>query len=105
MKEGTLIATVDIGMTTNTGYRTRRWQDIKPFRFENMRKEFEKFLHMIVASKNKFCCTEVMVGYESTGPYAVPPAPRAEHELSERAHEVASQAEGMSGLIRATPHL
>jgi transposase len=73
VKEGTLIATVDIGMTTNTGYCTTiDGRDIKPFKFENTREGFEKFWHMIVASKNKFCCTEAMVGYESTGPYAEP---------------------------------
>lgn len=73
VKEGTLIATVDIGMTTNTGYCTTiDGRDIKPFKFENTREGFETFLHMIVASKNKFGCTEVMVGYESTGPYAEP---------------------------------
>jgi hypothetical protein len=42
-----------------------------------------------------------MVGYESTGPYAVPPAPSTEHELSEGAQEVVSQAKGMSRLIKA----
>ena len=73
VKEGTLIATVDIGMTTNTGYCTTiDGRDIKPFRFENTRKGFDTFWHMIVASKNKYGCTEVMVGYESTGPYAEP---------------------------------
>src|SRR5271157_3777720 len=73
VKEGTLIATVDIGMTTNTGYCTTiDGRDIKPFTFENTREGFEKLLHMIVASKNKFGCTEIMVGYESTGPYAEP---------------------------------
>ncbi|MGZ3593920.1 MAG: hypothetical protein ACXU9F_08840 [Syntrophales bacterium] len=36
VKEGTLIATVDIGMTTNMGYCTTvDGMDIKPFRFEN----------------------------------------------------------------------
>jgi hypothetical protein len=73
VKEGTLIATVDIGMTTNTGYCTTiDGRDIKPFKFDNSREGFEKFLHMIVASKNRFGCTEIMVGYESTGPYAEP---------------------------------
>jgi len=67
VKEGTLIATVDIGMTTNTGYCTTI-----DGKFDNSREGFEKFLHMIVASKNKFGCTEIMVGYESTGPYAEP---------------------------------
>jgi transposase len=73
VKEGTLIATVDIGMTTNTGYCTAiDGRDTKPFKFENSREGFEKFWHMIVASKNRFGCSEVMVGYESTGPYAEP---------------------------------
>ncbi|MGD0237940.1 MAG: IS110 family transposase [Syntrophorhabdales bacterium] len=73
VKEGTLIATVDIGMTTNTGYCTTiDGRDIKPFTFENSREGFEKFWHMIVASKTRFGCTEVMIGYESTGPYAEP---------------------------------
>jgi transposase len=73
VKEGTLIATVDIGMTTNTGYCTTiDGRDIKPFKFENTREGFEKFLYMIIAGKNKFGCTEIMVGYESTGPYAEP---------------------------------
>jgi hypothetical protein len=73
VKEGTLIATVDIGMTTNTGYCTTiDGRDIKPFRFENTREGFDTFWHMIVASKNTYGCTEVMVGYESTGPYAEP---------------------------------
>ncbi len=73
VKEGTLIATVDIGMTTNTGCCTTiDGRDIKPFKFENTREGFEKFLYIIVASKHKFGCTEIMVGYESTGPYAEP---------------------------------
>jgi transposase len=73
VKEGTLIGTVDIGMTTNTGYcTTLDGRDIKPFKFDNSREGFEKFLHMIVASKHKFGCTEIVVGYESTGPYAEP---------------------------------
>ncbi|MGD0237849.1 MAG: IS110 family transposase [Syntrophorhabdales bacterium] len=81
VKEGTLIATVDIGMTTNTGYCTTiDGRDIKPFRFENSREGFEKFWHMIVASKTRFGCSDVMVGYESTGPYAEPLA----HYLMEK---------------------
>src|SRR5271157_2658224 len=73
VKEGTLIATVDIGMTTNTGYCTTiDGRDIKPFTFENTREGFDKFWHMISASKTKFGCTEIIAGYESTGPYAEP---------------------------------
>ena len=73
VKEGTLIATVDIGATTNTGYCTSMdGRDIKVFKFGNKKEGFEKFWHMVVAAQNRFKCTEVIVGYESTGPYAEP---------------------------------
>jgi len=73
VKEGTLIATVDIGLTTNTGYcTTLDGRDTKPFRFDNTKDGFEKFWYLIMASKNRFECDEVVVGYESTGPYAEP---------------------------------
>jgi transposase len=73
VKEDTLIVTVDIGMASNTGYCTtvdRR--DIKPFTFTNTREGLDTFWSMLLASKNRFRCSEVMVGYESTGPYAEP---------------------------------
>jgi transposase len=73
VKEGTLIATVDIGLTSNTGYcTTLDGRDTKPFRFDNTKEGFEKFWCMTMASKNRFGCDEVVVGYESTGPYAEP---------------------------------
>ena len=71
--EGTLIVTVDIGLTSNTGYcTTLDGRDIKPFRFDNTKEGFEKFWAITLASKNRFGCDEVVVGYESTGPYAEP---------------------------------
>jgi transposase len=73
VKEGTLIATVDIGVTTNTGYcTTLDGRSTKSFRFDNTKEGFEKFWCMTTASKNRFGCEEVLVGYESTGPYAEP---------------------------------
>jgi transposase len=73
VKEGTLIATVDIGLTTNTGYcTTLDGRDIKPFRFDNTKEGFDKFWCTTMASKNRFGCDEMVVGYESTGPYAEP---------------------------------
>jgi transposase len=73
VKEGTLIATVDIGLTSNTGYcTTLDGRDSKSFRFDNTKEGFEKFWCMTMASKNRFRCDEVVVGYESTGPYAEP---------------------------------
>ena len=73
VKEGTLMATVDIGMASNTGYCiTTDGRDTKPFRFSNTREGLDKFWDMITISKKRFCCNEVIVGYESTGPYAEP---------------------------------
>jgi transposase len=72
-KEGTLIATVDIGITNNTGYcTTLDGRDTKCFKFDNTREGFEKFWWMIMASKNRFRCDEILIGCESTGPYAEP---------------------------------
>ena len=73
VKEGTLMATVDIGMASNTGYCiTADGRDTKPFKFSNTKEGLDKFWDMIVISKNRFACNEVIVGYESTGPYAEP---------------------------------
>jgi len=73
VKEGTLIATVDIGIASNTGYcTTLDGRSIKSFKFDNTKQGFEKFWCMTMASKNRFGCDEVLVGYESTGPYAEP---------------------------------
>jgi hypothetical protein len=53
LKEGTLIATVDIGLTTNTGYCTiLDGRDTKPFRLDNTR---PKFPHKKGISL-KLCC-------------------------------------------------
>jgi transposase len=73
VNEGTLIATVDIGIASNTGYcTTLDGRSTKSFRFDNTKEGFEKFWGMTIASKNRFGCDEVVVGYESTGPYAEP---------------------------------
>ncbi|MGZ3593298.1 MAG: hypothetical protein ACXU9F_05655, partial [Syntrophales bacterium] len=41
----------------------------KIFKFENTREGFDTFWGMVMASKNRFKCNEVIAGYESTGPY------------------------------------
>jgi transposase len=73
VKEDTLIVTVDIGMAGNTGYcTTADGRDIKPFKFGNTREGLDKLWSLVVVNKNRFKCNEVIVGYESTGPYAEP---------------------------------
>jgi hypothetical protein len=62
VREGTLIATVDIGITNNTGYCTPLdGRSTKSFRFDNTKEGFEKFWGMTIASKNRFGCDEVLV--------------------------------------------
>ena len=73
VKEDTLMVTVDVGMASNMGYcTTADGRDIKPFKFDNTREGFDKLWSMVVVNKNRFKCNEVIVGYESTGPYAEP---------------------------------
>lgn len=73
IQEGTLIVGVDIGMVSNHGYCTAAdGRSTKTFRFDNTREGLDTFWSMILASKTRFQCTEVIVGYESTGPYGEP---------------------------------
>ncbi len=73
IEEGTLIVAVDIGMVSNHGYCTVvDGRSTKTFSFDNTREGLDTFWSMILASKTRFQCTEVIVGYESTGPYGEP---------------------------------
>jgi hypothetical protein len=78
VKDGTLIVAVDIGMEMNRGYcTTPDGRDIKPFKFDNTREGMDKLWSMVIASKNRFQCEEIIVGYESTGPYGSLPDEKA----------------------------
>jgi transposase len=73
VKDGTLIVAIDVGMEMNHGYcTTPDGRDIKPFKFDNTRKGMDKLWDMVMVSKNRFQCKEVIIGYESTGPYGEP---------------------------------
>jgi transposase len=69
----TLIATVDLGKVTNTGYwRCPDGTDIKPFTFFNNGWGFNKFWSCISKAMKAKNLEEVVVGFESTGPYGEP---------------------------------
>ena len=73
VKEDALIVAVDIGMEMNRGYcTTPDGRSTKTFKFANTREGLDALWGMIMASKNRFKCNEVIVGYESTGPYGEP---------------------------------
>jgi len=71
--DDTLIVAVDIGMEMNRGYcTTPDGRSSKTFKFDNTRVGMDTLWDMIMISKNRFKCNEVIVGYESTGPYGEP---------------------------------
>jgi len=73
IQEGTLIVAIDIGMTSNHGCcTTADGRSTKTFRFDNTREGLDTLWNMVLASKTRFQCNEVIIGYESTGPYGEP---------------------------------
>jgi transposase len=73
IKEGTLIVAIDIGMVSNHGCCVAAdGRSTKTFKFDNTREGLDTLWNMVLASKTRFQCTEVIVGYESTGPYGEP---------------------------------
>src|SRR5664280_2005344 len=73
VKDDTLIVAIDVGMEMNHGYcTTPDGRDIRPFKFDNTREGMDKLWGMVMSSKNRFQCEEIIIGYESTGPYGEP---------------------------------
>ena len=73
INEKTLIVALDIGKNVHYGYfRTPKNQDIKPFPFYNTGQSFKKFWKKLCMFKEEHMLDEVVIGFESTGPYAEP---------------------------------
>ena len=73
INEKTLIVALDVGKRVHYGYfRTPKNQDIKPFPFHNTGQSFNKFWEKICRFKEKHMLDEIVIGFESTGPYAEP---------------------------------
>jgi len=69
----TLIAAVDISKDKHTGYfRFPDGTDMKPFEFRNDGRGFNEFWSRAVKARDRQGLREVVVGFESTGPYAEP---------------------------------
>jgi len=69
----TLIATVDISKIKHMGYyRCPGGKQVKPFEFLNNGGGFQKFWEGIVQTMRNYGLQDVVVGFESTGPYAEP---------------------------------
>lgn len=73
VNEKALIVAIDIGKTIHYGYfRGPDGQDIKPFPFYNFQKSFNDFWKKVINFKQQKQLVEVVIGFESTGPYAEP---------------------------------
>jgi transposase len=73
VKGNTLIAAVDIGKKMNYGYlRAPDGRDVRPFSFCNLRNGFELFWTRLIKFQEENGLEDVVVGFESTGPYAEP---------------------------------
>lgn len=73
INEKTLIVALDIGKNIHYGYfRTPKNQDIKPFRIYNTGQSFKHFWDKLSNFRQQHGLDEVVVGFESTGPYAEP---------------------------------
>lgn len=73
ISEQTLLVTVDIGKVKHTGYyRFPDGADGKTFEFCSSRKGFEEMWQRVFDAKRSRNLTDVVVGFESTGPYAEP---------------------------------
>jgi transposase len=69
----TLIVAIDLGKETPVGYcRCPSGKDIKPFEFSNNIEGFKKLWDRICCTKMSHHLEEVVVGFESTGPYGEP---------------------------------
>lgn len=69
----TMIVTIDVGKTIHYGYfRGQDGQDIKPFPFYNFQKSYKDFWEKVLEFKQQKDLEEIVVGFESTGPYAEP---------------------------------
>jgi transposase len=69
----TMIAAVDIGKGFHVGYfRAPNGEESKPFLFASSEKSFNEFWHKAQEFSRRHDLEEIVVGFESSGPYAEP---------------------------------
>jgi transposase len=73
INEKTMIATLDIGKVAHYAYfRAPNGKDIEPFPFHNYRRHFNKFWMRLCQFKKDNNLEDIVIGFESTGPYTEP---------------------------------
>jgi transposase len=69
----TMLATIDIGKNIHYGYfRAPDGHELKPFSFYNYKKSFHRFWGKMCQFKRQHQLQDIVIGFESTGPYAEP---------------------------------
>lgn len=69
----TMIASLDIGKSTHYAYfRSPNGKDVDPFPVGNFRKDFNTFWTRLSQFKRDHNIEDVVIGFESSGPYAEP---------------------------------
>lgn len=69
----TMLATIDIGKNIHYGYfRAPDGHELKPFAFYNRKKSFHRFWSRMCQFKRQHQLHDIVIGFESTGPYAEP---------------------------------
>ena len=73
INEKTVIAALDIGKNIHYGYfRAPNGNDVKPFAFYNSKKSYNEFWEKLCQFKDNEGLEQIVIGFESTGPYAEP---------------------------------
>lgn len=73
IRNDTLIVGVDIGSKEHTSFFTTiSGKKLGSIRFENSRRGFDEFWSSIEKAKFNGCCRDILLGFESTGPYGEP---------------------------------
>lgn len=73
VNDKTLVVAVDIGKGLHHGYfRSPTGREVKPFCFANGRVSFERFWARMVRFKRAEGLMDIVVGFESSGPYGEP---------------------------------
>ena len=73
INDKTVIATLDIGKNIQYGYfRAPNGNDVKPFAFYNSKKSYNEFWQKLCQFKDQEGLEQIVIGFESTGPYAEP---------------------------------
>ena len=69
----TMLTTIDIGKYVHYGYfRAPDGHELKPFSFYNTKKSFHRFWRKMCQFKRQHQLQDIVIGFESTGPYAEP---------------------------------